>query len=424
MTSPGRPLAAAGMPAARAHVLLEERTTSLASSDSSSLTNHLSTNDCTPRARTCGRVSPGETVASRTSPSGSSGGSPCGPELSPYEQLLQGLHHDERWLKEVTLGKRVGLYRFRGELGSGNFSQVKLAVHQLTRERVAIKLMDKNRLDEKTRKMLSREIATMEAIHHPNIIRLYEVVETYTRIHLVTEYASGGELYSRVTQAGRLSESEAKPIFAQLISAVSYMHDRNFIHRDLKAENVLFASSGWHVKVVDLGFSTQLNAADQRLSTFSGLKRHILEGEYADPEPAVSPECLSVIRGLLQPVPSDRIPLKHVLADGGWLAAEPAGLASTKAAAAHENLAEEIDLEARKRLAKLGVTETLLQEAQEKGARSAVTGAYRIIAHRVERELTGMLNEELQISSPAEGTQLKSSSSKQGQKTKIAKKFG
>lgn len=54
-------------------------------------------------------------------------------ELSPYERLLHGLHHDERWLKEVTLGKRVGFYRFRGDLGSGNFSQVKLANHQLTK---------------------------------------------------------------------------------------------------------------------------------------------------------------------------------------------------------------------------------------------------------------------------------------------------
>jgi len=53
--------------------------------------------------------------------------------LNPYERLLHGLHHDERWLKEVTLGKRVGFYRFRGDLGSGNFSQVKLANHQLTK---------------------------------------------------------------------------------------------------------------------------------------------------------------------------------------------------------------------------------------------------------------------------------------------------
>jgi serine/threonine-protein kinase NIM1 len=57
---------------------------------------------------------------------------------TPYQQLLHSLHHDQRWLTEVNLGKRVGFYRFRGELGSGNFSQVKMAIHQLTKGKTKI----------------------------------------------------------------------------------------------------------------------------------------------------------------------------------------------------------------------------------------------------------------------------------------------
>ncbi|XP_059491205.1 serine/threonine-protein kinase NIM1-like [Neocloeon triangulifer] len=349
-------------------------------------------------------------------------------DLNPYERLLHGLHHDERWLKEVTLGKRVGFYRFRGELGSGNFSQVKLAHHQLTKERVAIKVLDKNKLDQKTRKMLDREIETLESMNHPNLIRLYEVVETYTRIHLVTEYAYSGELYTRVANAGKLSESEAKPIFAQLVSAISYMHDRNFIHRDLKAENVMFSSN--QIKVVDFGFSTKVNSPDQRLQTFCGsppyaapelfrdewytgcgvdiwalgvilyfmvtgtmpfrghtvaaLKRTILEGEFVDPI-EVSQDCVSVIRGLMKPLPADRISLKTLLEEHSWLEKVPKVLPSVLDNPDCEKL-KEVAAEAKKRLQLLGVSEALLAEAADKGAKSSITGCYRIVLHRVERD--------------------------------------
>ncbi|XP_042859925.1 serine/threonine-protein kinase NIM1-like, partial [Penaeus japonicus] len=91
-------------------------------------------------------------------------------ERTPYERVLYGLHHDQRWLKEVSLGRRVGFYRFRGELGQGNFSTVRLAYHQLTRDKVAVKVIDKSKLDQKTQRMLAREIANMDTVAHPNII--------------------------------------------------------------------------------------------------------------------------------------------------------------------------------------------------------------------------------------------------------------
>ena len=90
-------------------------------------------------------------------------------------------------------------------------------------EKVAIKILDKTKLDERTQRLLLREITSMERLHHPNIIRLYEVIETPNEIHIVTEYAAGGELYTRISKEGKFSEAEAKGLFAQIIAAVDHM---------------------------------------------------------------------------------------------------------------------------------------------------------------------------------------------------------
>ena len=96
-------------------------------------------------------------------------------------------------------------------------------------EKVAVKILDKTKLDQKTQRLLSREICSMEKLHHPNIIRLYEVVETLAKLHIVMEYASGGELFTKISNEGKMPENEAKPIFAQVVSAVQHMVSDSFI---------------------------------------------------------------------------------------------------------------------------------------------------------------------------------------------------
>ncbi|VDP93624.1 unnamed protein product [Echinostoma caproni] len=108
----------------------------------------------------------------------------------------------------------------------------------------------------------------MERLNHPNIIQLYEVHEVPQRWHLIMEYAPAGELHSFLKRNGRLEDKLARTISAQIVSAIKHMHNNSVVHRDLKAENVLFITSTY-VKVGDFGFSKFVSPTDA-LTTFCG----------------------------------------------------------------------------------------------------------------------------------------------------------
>ena len=130
--------------------------------------------------------------------------------------------------------------------------------------------------------MLLREITVMDACSHPHLVRLYEVVEIPTRIHLVLQLAPGGELFTKLTEQGKpclpttapacpslpgkYPEARARAIFVQVASAISYLHDNGMIHRDLKAENVFFTGRD-EVVVGDFGFATRVESMEQVLPT-------------------------------------------------------------------------------------------------------------------------------------------------------------
>ncbi|KAJ4935622.1 hypothetical protein JOQ06_017153, partial [Pogonophryne albipinna] len=160
--------------------------------------------------------------------------------------------------KPLTRGPvRVGFYDIERTLGKGNFAVVKLARHRITKTEVqeqrlsarsppqttslpvAIKIIDKTQLDAVNLEKIYREVQIMKMLDHPHIIKLYQVMETKNMLYLVTEYAKNGEIFDYLAKHGRLSELEARRKFWQILSAVEYCHNRNIVHRDLKAENLL-----------------------------------------------------------------------------------------------------------------------------------------------------------------------------------------
>ncbi|XP_063059067.1 MAP/microtubule affinity-regulating kinase 4 isoform X1 [Engraulis encrasicolus] len=162
----------------------------------------------------------------------------------------------------------IGNYRLLKTIGKGNFAKVKLARHTLTSREVAIKIIDKTQLNPTSLQKLFREVRIMKSLHHPNIVQLFEVIETEKTLYLIMEYASGGEVFDYLVSHGRMKEIEARAKFRQIVSAVHYCHQKNIVHRDLKAENLLLDADA-NIKIADFGFSNEFTLGS-KLDTFCG----------------------------------------------------------------------------------------------------------------------------------------------------------
>ncbi|XP_042755932.1 CBL-interacting protein kinase 5 [Lactuca sativa] len=139
-------------------------------------------------------------------------------------------------------------------LGQGTFAKVYYARNLKTNQSVAVKVIDKEQvmkvglIDQ-----IKREIAVMRLVKHPNVVQLYEVMASKSKIYFAMEYVRGGELFNKVSK-GRLKEDAARKYFQQLVAAVDFCHSRGVYHRDLKPENLLLDESG-NLKVTDFGLS-------------------------------------------------------------------------------------------------------------------------------------------------------------------------
>jgi serine/threonine protein kinase len=173
-------------------------------------------------------------------------------------------------------GLLLGRYELGRVLGHGTFAKVYHARHGDTGESVAIKVLDKEKaLRHGLVPHIKREIAILRRVRHPNIVRLYEVMATKSKIYFVMELVRGGELFARVAK-GRLKEDTARRYFQQLISAVGFCHARGVFHRDLKPENLLVDERG-DLKVSDFGLSAvaDQNHTDGLLHTFCGTPSYV-----------------------------------------------------------------------------------------------------------------------------------------------------
>ncbi|EIW64478.1 CAMK/CAMKL/AMPK protein kinase [Trametes versicolor FP-101664 SS1] len=156
---------------------------------------------------------------------------------------------------------KLGEYTVVGEIAEGTFGKVKMAVHTVTGQKVAMKFISKQAIAKhRTKTRVQREVEYMRTLRHPHIIKLYEVISTPTDIIIVLEYA-GGELFNYIVANGRMSEPQARRFFQQLISGIEYSHHLKIVHRDLKPENVLL-DDDLNVKIADFGLSNEIKDGD------------------------------------------------------------------------------------------------------------------------------------------------------------------
>mmetsp|Transcript_27953 Transcript_27953/g.67943 ORF Transcript_27953/g.67943 Transcript_27953/m.67943 type:complete len:551 (+) Transcript_27953:147-1799(+) len=178
-----------------------------------------------------------------------------------------------------TKGLRVGKYLLKETLGTGFFAEVKLAVHVDSGKKYAIKIIDKRKVPLKDlERQIKREVKIMQYLRHDFIVSVHQVLMSGTRMYLVMDYVSGGELFDLIVKKQRVDEKESRKYFQQLVDAVSYCHSKGVYHRDLKPENLLLDDNG-NLKITDFGMSflteNATDAADALLFTHCGTPEYM-----------------------------------------------------------------------------------------------------------------------------------------------------
>ncbi|KAJ5070943.1 cbl-interacting serine/threonine-protein kinase 8 [Anaeramoeba ignava] len=173
------------------------------------------------------------------------------------------------------MSNRIGPYEIGKTLGEGTFGKVKQAVNVETNELVAIKVMEKKKiLKENMAEQVKKEISVMKMINHPHIVRLIDVLVSKSRIFLVLELVTGGELFYKIAHDGKFDDHTSRYYFQQLITGVEFCHSQGVVHRDLKPENILLDSKN-NIKISDFGLSALRSETEELLQTACGTPNYV-----------------------------------------------------------------------------------------------------------------------------------------------------
>ncbi|KAI8073476.1 kinase-like domain-containing protein [Gilbertella persicaria] len=171
-------------------------------------------------------------------------------------------------------------YEFQCSLGKGSMGKVKLGVHNVTGEKVAVKIVKRaqfqiNGYGQTTKEQQAKVKAKEEIPHimmllrHPHIVQLKNLVTVGPYFYIIMDYVNGGQLLHYIVKQERLTEPHARQFTRQILSALDYMHRNSIVHRDLKIENILIDREGRNIKIIDFGLSN-LFCPERRLTTYCG----------------------------------------------------------------------------------------------------------------------------------------------------------
>ncbi len=184
-------------------------------------------------------------------------------------------------------------YEIIKKLGEGSYGKTYKVKNKDSSDIRAMKQMDKVKIPDMN--LFKNEINIMSILDHPNIIKLYEIFEDEKYFYLIIEYCDGGELLHRIRERNEkgnpFKEKEIAEIFKEIISAISYCHDNNVVHRDLKLENILFLNKNENseIKIIDFGVSTILEKKENKIKRLNSkigtvyyMSPEILKGSYTE----------------------------------------------------------------------------------------------------------------------------------------------
>ena len=169
--------------------------------------------------------------------------------------LLDSKDISDIFQKEEETEYTIGNYLIKRTLGQGTFGKVKLGIYLPNKEKVAVKILEKEKIIEKDDEIrVRREFEMLAKFNHPNVILVAEIFESSNSFYSVMEYCEGGELFNYIVKNQRLNEEEAAFFYYQLINGLEYIHSLGIVHRDLKPENLLLTNE--HIlKIIDFGLS-------------------------------------------------------------------------------------------------------------------------------------------------------------------------
>lgn len=160
-------------------------------------------------------------------------------------------------------------------IGTGSFGTVRSCIDRESRTKLAIKTIAiKGKTTNPT--LLKNEIALLQQIHHKNVVGVVDVIQDRYYIHIIMEQCRGGDLFDMTVDGKtRLSEGRIRKIVKSLLAAIAYLHEMNIVHRDLKAEHLMFSTNNIKspIKIIDFGVATLHKPGDNPMTAFTGSAR-------------------------------------------------------------------------------------------------------------------------------------------------------